>query len=165
MKPPADSELVGASSGEIVVQGPRTDAVVPLDAAAVRELLARLGARGSAGSAGHVYLCLDHIRGTHDATVLTVSLRLPEAAAAAPHTFVAGSVGLYGLRRASVAHAGSPGHGLGFVLDVTPFFESLRATHSSGTDALLVSIRAHRGLPAGSSVVIGQVRVLAEPPA
>jgi tyrosinase len=164
MNPPKDSELMGLSSGEVVIDGPRTDTRVKLSPAAIQSVVARLSSAADELPTARVYLALENVQGTHDASVLRVYLGLPEDAAASQREFHAGSVALYGLRRASVRHAGSSAQGLEFILDITPFFKGLPPASASLADELIVSIRPHHELPAGSPVVIGRIRIFREDP-
>ena len=154
MNNPEDGDLIGTSQGEVVIHRPRTEARVKLSPGLARGGLAHLARAGAA----QVYLVLDEIRGTHDATVLNMHLRLPEdAASGRREEFAAGSVGLYGLRRASAQQ------GLQFTLDVTAFFAGLDPSSPSLTDdrdEVLVSILLHRELPASDPVVIGRILLL-----
>lgn len=161
-----DGELLGKTSGATLLQGARVDAQLTLEPTAVHTLQ-RLAATKLAGAGARVYLCLENIQGTHDATVLNISLRLPDAAASAPglssRAFPVGGIGLYGLRRASVGAEASPARGLQHLLDVSAFVEQVGADLLLRTAALVVSIEVHRALAAGSSISIGQIRLFVAP--
>jgi tyrosinase len=162
MDTPKDSVLLGMSSGEVVIDGPRTDTRVTLSPAAIQSLVSRLSSAVEEPPAARVYLALEDVQGTHDASILRVHLELPKDTAKHQREFHAGSVALYGIRRASLRHAGSSARGLGFILDITPFFKGLSPARSSLADEIIVSIRPHGGLPAGTTVVIGQIRIFRE---
>jgi hypothetical protein len=140
-----DGEVIGETPGEVVVHGVRTDIRVKLSPGVMA---------GTGAPAERVLMALEGIRGTHDATVLSVSLRLPaDVSSDQDQEFRAGSLGLYGLRRAS---AGS-GQGRRAILDATPFFRALTPTSASLVDEIIVSIQLRRELPPGETIVIGRV--------
>lgn len=105
-----------------------------------------------------VYLLLENIRGTHDATALNVYLDLPQGAQPGDHRdLLAGSVGLYGLRRSSIPYDRESGQGLSFLLDATQVFLGLPAARSLAADAIRVSILPHRKLTDPRDTVVGRV--------
>jgi tyrosinase len=160
MNAPADDELIGESSGEFVVRGARSDARLALDPVTTRRLLERLASLHAQVPPERVYLSLEDIRGTRDASILNVQLQRADSGTVDDeNVFRAGSLGLYGLRRARVSDAGSAGRGLGYVLDVTAFFEDLAATGAHAIDELVVSIHSQHPAPEGSPIVIGRMRI------
>lgn len=165
MNASAGDELIGESSGEFVVRGARSDARLQLDPGITRRLLERLASPRAQVPSERVYLSLENIRGTRDASVLNVQLQRADSATADDeHAFRAGSLGLYGLRRASVPDAGSAVRGLGYVLDVTAFFTGLGATGTHAIDELVVSIHSQQPMPEGSPIVIGCMRIFTRRP-
>jgi tyrosinase len=149
-----DGEVIGTSPGEVAIHRSRTDSRVQLSSGAVQTIATRLSGAVGKNPTEHVYLALDGIRGTQDASALSVYL-LP--ASDGPAEFFAGTVGLYGLRRASVRTATGSAHGLRFVLDVTPFFRDVIHASASRVDEVIVSIRLRRELPVTAAVVIGRI--------
>lgn len=150
-----DGEVIGTSSGEVVVRRLRTDVAVRLNAGTLQGIAARLSGARDKHPAEHVYLALDAIRGTQDASTLSVYIELPENHG----EYFAGTVGLYGLRLATVAAENASEKGLRFVLDVTPFFQGLDVAHAGSSEELVVSIRLRRELPERAAVVIGRLVV------
>ena len=96
-----------------------------------------------------VFLNLENVRGTHDATVLSVYLNLPEGARPSDHPeLLAGSVGLFGLRRAEFRDGHHGGQSLNFVLEITKIVDA-RCTGT--TRSMPISaLRADRAPSAGS---------------
>jgi tyrosinase len=158
MSLPEEGEVIGATSGELVVHRLRTDAPLRLGPGTLRSVAARLSGAREKTPAEHVYLVLEGIRGKQDASALSVYIELPEGSAhGAQAAYFAGTVGLYGLRLASVVKENEPPQGLRFVLDVTPFFRTLHMANAASSDELVVSIRLRRELPETAPVVIERV--------
>ena len=155
---PDDGTTIGASPGGVVIHRLRTDCAI-----AMRPDGARLLSAVAEGAPERVYLALNEVRGAQDATVLRVYLELSEGAATDKHIeFFAGDVGLYGLRRASVAAADHVAQGLRFVLDITAFFQHLRSAGLTAAGGLAVSIRIRRTLPVEAAIAIGQIVIFRE---
>jgi hypothetical protein len=176
MSEPSAAALLGASAAELEVRQQRTDVRLALRAEATRRAAAAHAAGAAAGA--RFYLVLEEVRGSFDATALDVLVHLPASSGAGDEAaFVAGSVGLYGLRRASAANAGGDrGEGLRFLLDVTPFLEQVlaapgaapaTATATATAPAaaeLVVSLRLRRQLPDGAALSIGRIAIYHQDP-
>lgn len=157
---PFKDEELGSSAGEVLVAGSGVTTLVDMHRGVHRASLVSEALISGATTQGQAYLAIDDMRGERDAVVLHVGLELPGDGAAIPsQPYVAGSVGLYGLRRASSPHAGSPGRGLSFVLDITPFFDSLRSQRPVNIEHLLVTLRPHPPLSEGHSLAVGRLRI------
>jgi tyrosinase len=148
-------ELIGTGLSEVVIREASTEIRVELAPAALPKLASvATGAR----DVDRIYLTLEGIRGTRDATTLTVYLRFPDDGAFSRHPeFRAGTAALYGIRRASVRTPQGPGEGLDSTFDVTPFFRDLSPAMTSSGSELIVSIRLRKELPASAGITIGRV--------
>jgi len=153
---PREWELLGANSGELPVEGAGAETVVRLHTDVCRPLAARLAGDPENAAREHVYLTLEEIRGHFDAALLRVFLQLPEGARPADHpSLCAGTLGLYGLNRASAGQ----GKGLESILDITPMLQQQRPVQLLDLDALRVAILPQRELPAQAGIVVGRVRL------
>lgn len=154
------AEEVLGESRDVVVLGEGVEIRVPIERAAARRVFDGLS---RARDSERVSLVLEGIRGTRDATILTAFLgRGPRAGDERTEPYRAEGVGLYGLRRASMALAGErSGGGLSYALDVTPFFEELGGTGGDELDALTVSLRPEHALPVTERITIERVRLVA----
>ena len=160
------TDAVEESLGEtqdVLVERSGVETRIELEGAAVRRVLDGVTRAKKAGAAvARVSLSLDEIRGTLDPSVLTLSLTpVLRDRAAHPEPYRVGSIGLYGLRRASVAPAGGATRGLGYVLDVTPFFDQLATDPDAELDALMLSVRPRHALPDTAPITIGRIRISA----
>lgn len=165
MSLPKDAELLGTSSRELEIKGSGAHTIVRLTADGRRKLLAGLGDTAAASLRRRVYLMLENIRGTNDASVLSAYINLPEDARPGEHrALMAGAVGLYGLRRASIRAGENEGSGLTFVLDITKILGGLLAANSLDADAIRVSIVPHRHLGDSTGIVVARVSIFSIPP-
>lgn len=157
-------EVLGVSSSDVVIHRIQTDVRLKLSPGALQRVSVRFSTEAEQDSAGRVYLALDRIRGVQDASTLTVHLRLPgDTESGSSAQVVAGTVAMYGLRRATMASAIHPERGLRFVLDVTPFFrEVARSLSTLPPDDIVVAILLQRELAPAAAIVIGQLVLFRE---
>jgi tyrosinase len=159
-----DIELVGANSTELAVVGARVDTTVSVDP----EAGARVGASlAAAERPDRVFLNLEDVRGLADGTILRVYVALPAGADPADHPERrAGTVGLFGVRKASLTDEEHAGRGLTFVLEITRIVDDLHLDESvPGTlgDRVPVTILPLRPVPADERLTIGRVSVFRQP--
>jgi tyrosinase len=161
---PKDAELLGANSGELEIKGSGAHTLVRFSADGRRKLVASLTNTAAGTSRSRFYLLLENIRGANDASVLNVSVNLPEDSRPREHRdLMAGAVGLYGLRRASIKSNQHGGSGLTFVLDVTQILSELLATKSPNADVIRVSIVPQRHLQDSAGIVVARVSIVSIP--
>jgi len=157
---PKEAELLGVNSDELEIKGSGAHTVVRLNTDVRHDLVASRTNTSGGTSRDRVYLILESIRGTYDATILNVYINVPEDASQGDHrNLLAGSVGLYGLRRASIQHGEDDGLGLTFVLDITPILMEQPAAKSPYANEIRVSIVPQRQLPDPADVVVGRVSI------
>src|SRR5882724_6826771 len=153
-------ELVGASQGAVPIKGVGATAAVKLNADVRRKVSASLAMASESAPPDRVFLNLENVRGTHDATVLSVYINLPEGAKPGDHPeLLAGSVGLFGLRRASLKDGQHGGQGLDFVLEITKIIDALHLDHALDADALQVRIVSHQPVPDQAEITVGRISV------
>jgi tyrosinase len=156
-----EAELLGVNSDELEIKGSGAHTVVRLNTNVLHNLVAsRVNNSGSA-LPDRVYLVLENIRGTYDAGILNVYINVPEDASQGGDVrdLLAGSVGLYGLRRASVQHGEDRGLGLSFVLDITRILFEQPAAKSPYANEIHVSIVPQPQLPNAVEIVVGRVGI------
>ena len=157
---PKRIELVGASRAPLPVKGAGASTSVALDAGVPRKVSASLAAPTEAAPPDRIFLNLENVRGTHDASVLSVYINLPQGARPAEHPeLLAGSVGLFGLRRASLTEGAHAGQGLSFVLDITGIVDALHLRNALDVDNLRVTIVPHRQLPDQADITVGRISI------
>jgi tyrosinase len=153
-------ELVGASQGSLAITGSGASTSVTLDHAVRNKVSASLAGASVAAPPDRVYLNLENVRGTHDASVLSVYVNLPEGAKPADHPeLMAGSVGLFGLSNATSDEGAHGGRGLNFVLEITKIVDALHLNNALGVDSLHVTIVPHRPVPSAAQITVGRVSI------
>ena len=119
-----------------------------------------LSSASEAAAPDRVFLSLENVRGTHDASVLTVYINLPDGAKPADHPeLMAGSVALFGLRKASLGDRTHAAKGLNFVLDITKIVDALHLGNALDADSLHVRIVPHRAIPDQAEITVGRISV------
>jgi tyrosinase len=107
-----------------------------------------------------VFLNLENVRGLVDSTAFHVYVGLPEGANPAGHPeLLAGSVALFGARKASIADEEHGGQGLTFVLEITKIVDSLHLNQAFDVDSLPVRIVPVKPVPEDAQVSIGRVSI------
>lgn len=104
------------------------------------------------GTTSRLYVALEGIRGTFDATVLQVHFA---------ETYL-GSVALYGLRIASSPRSDGTGAGLTGHIDVTSQAHRIIGQALAPDDQLKLSIRPYHALPQGIEICIERIGLFAE---
>jgi tyrosinase len=156
-------ELVGTNDAPIPITGSGASAAVQLDPQVRQKVARSLAAAADTAAPDRVYLGLDNVRGTYDATALSVFINLPPGANPADHPeLLAGTVALFGLRRATMAGGRHTGGGLSFLLDISPIVDRLHVGNALNVDALRVTIVPNRPLPANAEITVGRISIYRE---
>lgn len=151
-------ELLGASPPRLPIKGSGASTTVRLDAAVRRKVSTSLTTTSESAPPDRVFLNLENVRGTHDAVALRVYINLREGERPADHPeLLAGSVGLFGLRGASLKDGKHAGQGLSFVLDITKIIDTLHLGKALDVDSLRVTLVPHRPVPDHAEVTVGRV--------
>lgn len=142
-------ELLGSHDGALQITGPDTHATVRIDADVQSRTFASLASASGANLPDRVYLHLENVRGTADATTLSVSVN---------QQYV-GIVSLFGLRRASSVDGPHGGAGLNFIFDISQVMDNLFLADTPDVEALDVSITPNIPLADLDPVTVGRVSV------
>ena len=155
-----NEELVGANQAALSIKGAGASTDVKLDANVRRKMSASLANASETAPPDRVFLNLENVRGARDAHVLSVYINLPEGAKPAGHPeLLAGSVGLFGLRRASLNEGKHGGQGLNFVLEITDIVDALHLKNAADVEALNVTLVPHQAVPDHVQITIGRVSI------
>jgi tyrosinase len=160
MAPGKTLELVGASAATLPVVGTVARASVQLDVGVRRKVSASLAAASASAPPDRLYLHLENVRGAQDAHVLNVYINLPAGERPGDHPeLLAGSIGLFGLRRASMPGGPHAGGGLSFTLDITDIVDALHLNNALDVDTLQVSIVPDKAVPDYAQITIGRISI------
>lgn len=171
-------ELVGANRESLRIAGGEARTSVQLDQGVRRKVSASLAAAAEAvaperallgatpgqslpsAPPDRVFLNLENVRGLSDSTVFQVYVGLPDGANPADHPeLLAGSVALFGVRKASLVDGEHAGQGLTFALEITSIVDALHLNHALDVDALDVRLVPVQAVPAEAQVSIGRVSI------
>jgi tyrosinase len=123
-------------------------------------MTASLTRASETASPDRVFLNLENVRGTHDASVLSIYINLPQGAKPSDHPeLLAGSVGLFGLRRATLKDGQHAGQGLKFVLEISKLIDALHLNNALDVDSLRVTIVPHQAVPDQAQITVGRVSI------
>jgi tyrosinase len=158
--PGENVELVGANQGVLPIRGSGVSTTVRLNLGVRNKVTASLARASQTAVPDRVLLNLENVRGVEDATVLDVYINLPEGAKPSDHPeLFAGSVSLFGLRRASAKDEKHGGEGLNLVLDITDIVDALHLKNALDADSLNVGIVPDHYVPDEDRIMIGRVSV------
>jgi len=155
-------ELIGANRDALRVAGGDIRTSVQLDGGMRRKVAASLEAVAATPAAvpDRVFLNLENVRGLVDSTAFKVYVGLPAGANPADHPEnLAGSIALFGVRKASRADGEHAGKGLTFVLEITNLVDRLHLNNALDVDALDVRIVPMKPVPEDAQVTIGRVSI------
>ena len=153
-------ELVGANQGSLSIQGSEARTSVQLDAGVRRRVARSLAMAAETTAPDRVFLNLENVRGVADSTAFRVYINLPEGANPADHPErLAGSVALFGVRKASRPDGEHAAQGLTFVLEITKIVDALHLTNTLDVDALDVRIVPVKPVPEAAQISIGRISI------
>jgi len=163
MPRPKTVELLGANDQSLRLTGNEARTSVTLDASVRAKVAASLSAVAAAAAPAapdRVFLNLENVRGLSDATAFNVYVNLPEGADPAQHPeCLAGSVALFGVRKASLADNRHAGDGLTFVLEITHVIDALHLAGALNVNQLHVRLVPLRPIPESAQISIGRISV------
>jgi tyrosinase len=157
-----DVELLGANTERVSLVGTEARTTVALDDAVQRKVSASLVAATAAqpSAPDRVFLNLENVRGANDATVLSVYINVPEGDDPAKHPdHLAGSIALFGARKASLANDEHAGDGLTFVLEISHIIDKLHLAGTLNANQLHVRLVPLNPVPEAAQVSIGRISV------
>lgn len=155
-------ELLGANTQSLRLSGTEARTSVVLDPAVRRKVAASLRSVAAATprEPDRIFLNLENVRGLNDATAFHVYINLPEGEDPARHPdHLAGSIALFGVRKATIADADHAGNGLTFVLDITHVIDMLHLAGALDADQLQVRLVPVKPVPEAAQVSIGRISV------
>jgi tyrosinase len=158
--PGQNVELMGASQEALPIKGSGASTSIKLDPSVRSKVSSSLAMAAETAAPDRVYLELENVRGTHDAAALNVYINLPEGAKPGDHPeLLAGSVGLFGLRRATLKDGQHGGQGLNYVLDITDIVDALHLENALNVDSLNVQIVPYQDIPDEAQVTVGRISI------
>ena len=154
-------ELLGANKQSLRLTGPEAKDAVVLDSAVQQRLTASLRSAATAAAApDRVFLNLENVRGLHNGTAFDVYINVPEGADPAQYPDnLAGTIGLFGVRKATVADDKHAGTGLTFVLEITHIIDALHLSGALNAGQLHVRLVPVRPVPEAAKISIGRISV------
>ncbi|MBV8298056.1 MAG: tyrosinase family protein [Candidatus Eremiobacteraeota bacterium] len=155
-------ELMGASPTPLKLSGAgEVRTAVQLDTGVRQKVTQSFAAvPETAKEPDRVFLNLENVTGLNDSTAFQVYVGLPQGASPADHPELrAGSIALFGVRKASLTDDEHAGKGLTFVLEITKIVDALHLSNSFNLNSLDVRIVPVRPIPEGAKIQIGRVSI------
>lgn len=153
-------ELAGASEQPLRIEGRGTSTSVRLDPGVRNKISASLRAAAENLAPDRTFLNLENVRGTHDSVALNVYLNLPEGSKPEDHPeLLAGTVGLFGLHRASLPDGQHAGQGLNYILEITPIVDRLHLDGQLENNSLRVDVVPYQEIPGQAQITVGRISI------
>jgi len=162
MAGPKTVELLGANNESLRVVGAEAGTSVTLDAAVQRKVSTGLESAGAAGKPApdRIFLNLENVRGLYDATAFSVYINVPEGEDPAQHPeLLAGSIALFGVRKATLAEGAHAGDGLTFVLEITHIIDAMHLAGALNASQLQVRLVPIKPVPEAAQISIGRISI------
>jgi tyrosinase len=165
MAGPKTTELLGANTESLRLVGMAARTSVTLDDSVRRKVSSSLqsmavAAPGAAKAPDRIFLNLENVRGLNDATAFNVCINLPEGEDPKQHPEnVAGSIALFGVRKATMSDDKHAGDGLTFVLEITHIIDNLHLAGALDANQLHVQLIPLKPVPEEAQVSIGRISI------
>ena len=155
-------ELLGSNKQSLRLIGTEARTSVTLDPGVRQKVSASLAAARAAtpSAPDRVFLNLENVRGANDATAFDVYINVPDGDDPAQHPDnLAGSIALFGARKASLANDEHAGNGLTFVLEISQVIDKLHLAGALQADQLHVRLVPLNPVADEDQVSIGGISV------
>jgi tyrosinase len=162
MAGPKTVELLGANNQSLRLAGAEASTSLALDPSVQRKVAASLESAKSAAPTApdRIFLNLENVRGLNDATAFSVYINVPDGEDPAQHPdHLAGSIALFGVRKATLADDTHAGDGLTFVLEITHVIDRLHLAGALNAAQLHVRLVPMNPVPEAAQVSIGRISV------
>lgn len=144
-----NSILIGMQNGPFFITGSGLQTVVPLDTTLMEGVRNSFLKATSTDVPNQIYLHIENVKGTLDATILNVSVQHQHA----------GHLSLYGLRKASKNNGLRDANGLTFILDITPVIKQLYQESNTPIDTLNLHILPKYAIGDAHELTIARISI------
>jgi tyrosinase len=159
MAGPKNVELLGANTRSLRLSGTDARTSVKLDGAVQRKVSASRGA-AAPGVPDRIFLNLENVRGVNDATAFSVYINVPDGEDPANYpNHLAGSLALFGVRKASRGDDKHAGDGLTLVIEITHIMETLHLAGVLNLNELQVRLVPQKPVPEAAQISIGRISI------
>ena len=153
-------ELVGASEGPLQVVGSDVRTAVQLDQKVRAKIAMSLATAPEGTVPDRVFLNLENVRAASDGAAFQVYVGLPAGANPAEHPEnLAGSIALFGVRKASNENDEHAGQGLTYVLEITDIIDAMHMQDAFDVQHLDVRLVPLTPVPVEAGVSIGRIGI------
>jgi len=160
MAGPKNVELLGANRQSLRVSGSDIRTSVTLDTSVQRKVSASLTASAATTEPDRIFLNLENVRGVNDATAFSVYLNVPDGEDPAKYPdHLAGSIALFGVRKASIVDDKHAGDGLTFVLEISHVVDALHLAGTLNANEIQVRLVPQNPVPDEAKISIGRISI------
>jgi tyrosinase len=157
---PEHVELLGAGKGGFSLTGSGASTSVQLDHGVRAKVSTSLGMSGGPAVPDRIFLNLQNVRGSNDATSFSVYINVPDGEDPAKHPELkAGNVGLFGLAKASAMDGPHAGDGLNITVEITHVIDTLHLAGQLNVNQLHVRLVPNKPVPDAKPITIGNISI------
>jgi len=157
---PEHVELLGAGKGGFSLTGSGASTSVQLDHSVRAKVSTSLGMGGGPAVPDRIFLNLQNVRGTNDATSFSVYINVPDGEDPAKHPELkAGNVALFGLSKASAMDGPHAGDGLTLTVEITHVIDTLHLAGQLNVNQLHVRLVPNKPVPEARPITIGNISI------
>ncbi|WP_347900906.1 tyrosinase family protein [Pseudomonas purpurea] len=157
------TELIGTNDAALDLVGTSIETPVALDQAGSKKVFTSLKSKSFSATLrvpDRVFLKLENIRGKSDAVVLDVYINLPTDADPAQHADLrAGTLALFGVRKASLPDGEHGGNGVSQVFEITHIVDALHLGGVTSAAQLKVRFVSASPIPPEDQISVGSVSI------
>jgi tyrosinase len=154
-------EVVGAIAKALSVAGSGAQTSVPVDKQMHAKVAGKMTTAAAAGAREErVFLNLENVRGYSDATVLQVYVHFAGKDGTPSAERQVGSIGLFGITKATETDAGHTGDGLSYVLNITKPYREFAGTANVDLAKIGVRLEAVAPVQQSAEVSVGRISIV-----
>jgi tyrosinase len=165
MAPPGQAKLIGANDAALSIVGSNIKTNVTLAQPERKALALSLNNASRGASPDRVYLNLENVTGAADGAILKVYVGPNKGDDPSNDPdLLAGTIALFGVRKASEVDGDQAGQGVSYVLDITTIADTLHVGNELDADKLAVSIVPLTPVPASDNIHVGRISIYRQAP-
>lgn len=162
--PPGEAQLIGTNLDSLPIAGSKVKTDVALVRPQRQALISSFNKAAAGTVPDRVYLNLENVTGAADGAILKVYVGPSGQDPSAQPELLAGTVALFGVRKASKVDGDQAGQGVSYVLDITKIADQLHMNSALDVEKLTVSIVPLTPVPASDNIHVGRVSVYRQVP-
>ena len=154
-------EVVGARAQALPVTGSGAQTAVPIDTQMHAKVAGKMATAAAEGAREErIFLNLENVRGYSDATVLQVYVHFAGKDGTPSAEQQVGSIGLFGITKATESDTGHAGDGLSYALNITKPYSEFAGSGTADPAKVGVRLQAVAPVQQSADVSVGRISIV-----